>query len=338
MRRTGAAALVLLAVTSAAGAQPGFAPVEITAYPINSFTIANPESGYGTIEFRGGLSLASRNRDFGGFSGLEILPDGRLLAVADTGFWLMAELVEENGWLVGVTAGQIAPILDADGEEANRKSSADAEGLRLTADGNSVIVSFEQDHRLSRYSLADLPLSRPVPIELPRLTGLGGNRGIEAVAIAPVESPLAGAIVIISEEASDGAGGIRGWVVDGPKAGQFSVRRIGQFSITDAAFLPNGDLLILERLFSLSQGIAMRIRRLSADDIRPGATVDGPVILYDDNLFQIDNMEGMALRPQDSGDVIITLISDDNQSLLQRTLLLQFVWREAAAPLPRARP
>ncbi len=88
----------------------------------------------------------------------------------------------------------------------------------------------------------------------------------------------------------------------------------------------------------MSRGIAMRIRRLSADDIRPGATVNGPTILFDDHLFQIDNMEGMALRPQPDGEVIITLLSDDNHSLLQRTLILQFAYRESVPPLPRQRP
>src|SRR5690606_12299796 len=141
--------------------------------------------------------------------------------------------------------------------------------------------------------------------------------------------PLAGAIVIFSEDAGDGRNGLRAWVLDGPLAGEFSIRQDGQFNVTDAAFLPNGDLFVLERLFSLSEGIAMRIRRLSVEDIRPGAMVDGPVILQDDNLFQIDNMEGMALRELPAGGVLITLISDNNHSLLQRNLLLQFIWQES---------
>ena len=78
----------------------------------------------------------------------------------------------------------------------------------------------------------------------------------------------------------------------------------------------------------------MRIRRLAADDIRPGATVDGQMVLFDDHLFQIDNMEGMALRQLPTGEVLITLISDDNHSLLQRNLLLQFVWRETISSQP----
>ncbi|MCW5718890.1 MAG: esterase-like activity of phytase family protein, partial [Bauldia sp.] len=310
MRRLLAAGLLLVATSAVAA--PGWTPVEITARPIEAFTIGQPATLAGTLTFMGGLSLSSPNRDFGGLSSMEFLPDGTVLFVADTGFWLSASLVESAGRLVGIGDGRIAPMLDEAGDEANQKGDADAEGLRLTNDGRSVLVSFEGDHRIMTYPLGDLAFARPVEVPRPTFRGLSGNRGIEAVAVAPVAGPLEGAIVAFSEQALDGNGGIRAWVLGGPREGQFSVRRNGQFDITDAAFLPNGDLFLLERQFSLSAGIAMRIRRLAAADIRPGAMVDGPVVLEDGNLFQIDNMEGIALRPQPDGSVIITVVSDDN--------------------------
>jgi hypothetical protein len=339
MRRIAGASALILLLAADALADPGFVDIEVTATPIETFTIAAPVSGYGEIQFRGGLVLRSPYSYFGAVSGLDITQDGRLLAVTDTGFWLTGTIVEdEDGWLRGLSTVAMAPILDEAGDEANRKSSADAEGLRFDPLTGTVLVSFEQQHRVSRFDAADLGAALPTPVALPALTGLRGNRGIEAVAIAPPGSPLGDAIVILSEDADAGAEGIRGWVVGGPQAGSFFVSRNDQFAITDAAFLPNGDLLILERLFSLSEGIGVRIRRLSADDMRPGRVVDGPVILFDDHLFQIDNMEGMAVRPLPNGEVLITLISDDNHSLLQRTILLQFLWRETIPPEPTPRP
>ena len=62
------------------------------------------------------------------------------------------------------------------------------------------------------------------------------------------------------------------------------------------------------------------------------------MVIQDDHLFQIDNMEGMALRTLPSGDVLITIVSDNNYSLLQRTLMLQFIWRETIPPEPLQRP
>jgi hypothetical protein len=59
-------------------------------------------------------------------------------------------------------------------------------------------------------------------------------------------------------------------------------------------------------------------------DIVPGALVDGPVIFDVDLAYEIDNMEGIANHVALNGDTVITMVSDDNFSLLQRTLLLQF--------------
>jgi hypothetical protein len=40
--------------------------------------------------------------------------------------------------------------------------------------------------------------------------------------------------------------------------------------------------------------------------------------------YQIDNMEGIAVHRPAGGETIITLVSDDNFSVIQRNLLLQF--------------
>jgi len=52
--------------------------------------------------------------------------------------------------------------------------------------------------------------------------------------------------------------------------------------------------------------------------------VDGPELLSADMAYQIDNFEGMAVHRDASGALVLTLVSDDNFSPLQRTLLLQF--------------
>jgi hypothetical protein len=57
--------------------------------------------------------------------------------------------------------------------------------------------------------------------------------------------------------------------------------------------------------------------------IKPGAVLDGPVIFEANLGDQIDNMEGLAVHRSD-GQTVLTLVSDDNLSPLQRTLLLQF--------------
>jgi len=58
--------------------------------------------------------------------------------------------------------------------------------------------------------------------------------------------------------------------------------------------------------------------------IKSGAAVDGAVLIFADMGHQIDNMEGLAVHRAADGAIVLTLISDDNFSALQRTVLLQF--------------
>ena len=68
----------------------------------------------------------------------------------------------------------------------------------------------------------------------------------------------------------------------------------------------------------------MRIRRIPLADIKPDALVDGRSMIEADLGYQIDNMEGIAVHRNARGETIITLVSDDNFSPIQRNLLLQF--------------
>ena len=72
----------------------------------------------------------------------------------------------------------------------------------------------------------------------------------------------------------------------------------------------------------------MRIRRVPLADVKPGATIDGPVLIEADMGYQIDNMEGLSVHRAADGALVLTLISDDNFSFIQRTLLLQFTLAE----------
>jgi hypothetical protein len=150
------------------------------------------------------------------------------------------------------------------------------------------------------------------------------NKGLEALVMVPKGLPLAGTLIAISERGLDPQGNLIAFLVGGKTPGQFAVRRTNNFDVSDAVLLPNGDLLILERKFSWTTGLAVRIRRIPLASVAPGATVDGPVIFDADLGEEVDNMEGIDAHVTPEGDTVLTMISDDNFSLLQRTLLLQF--------------
>ncbi len=330
MRRFGLTGLFfcLLACPPALAAGPGFVPIEVTATPIEQFHRGSSETHFGKLEFRGGLQLTSTDHEFGALSGLDLATDGEtIVAVADTGFWFSGRIVEKDGRLVGLDNARWAPILDAKGKPVVGKKRGDAEGLRLTTrNGKPVaLVSFEQVNNVRLYAGPDYAAARQAEVKLPAtVSGMPRNQGLEAIAVAPAQGPLGGAIVLIAERSLDRAGNDRAWIVGGPLAGSFALTHTDDFDETDAAFLPGGDLVVLERRFDFSSGPAMRIRRIAGSELKPGALVSGEILLEADLSDQIDNMEGLAVKPGPNGETLLLIVSDDNNSIIQRTLLLQF--------------
>jgi hypothetical protein len=129
---------------------------------------------------------------------------------------------------------------------------------------------------------------------------------------------LGGTLIALSERGLDRLGNLRAFLLGGPSPGEFTVKRAGTFDITDAALLPSGDLLILERSFSWSKGLFIQIRRIAIQEVKPGAIVDGPILLEADLAYEIDNLEGLSVHRANDGAAVLTLISDDNFSMLQR--------------------
>jgi hypothetical protein len=336
VRLAAAASIVtVLAGAAAPPPAPGFTPIELTARPITEFLVGEKQTRFGALEFRGGLDLNSPTRDFGSWSGIDFAADGKTLyAIADSGYWLRATLVEKDGALVGIEQAAIAPMLDKNGTRLAGKSNSDAEGLRVVVRNGreTALVSFEQLVAVAQFAAnPDLALARRRDIRLPAfVNNIRRNTGLEALAVAPANGPLAGAVVVIAEKSLDDAGNHRGFILSGPAAGTFTIRRSDDFDVTDATFLPNGDLIVLERHFAFADGLGMRIRRIPGETIRPGALLDGTVLIRSAEFEQIDNMEGIAARVGPNGETLLTLISDDNHSLLQRTILLQF----AIVPVP----
>jgi hypothetical protein len=150
---------------------------------------------------------------------------------------------------------------------------------------------------------------------------LRSNKGLESVAYAPPPSPAAGAIVAIAERPPRGHSNIPAWITG---LGPFEIVPHDGFDVSSARFLPNGDLLLLERRYTPGWGIAMRLRRIDGDALAVGAALDGEYLLDAGMAYQIDNMEGLAVHQDAAGRTILTIVSDDNHSFLQRTLILQF--------------
>ena len=306
-------------------------PIDIEARPIAHFLRPSPNlKRFGNLEFRGGLVLTSPSRDFGGWSGLVMDAGGRsLLAVSDAGSWLTADMVYEGERPARMTNVRLGPLLAANGRSLRGKREQDAESVALL-DGSlargTLLIGFERVHRIGRFEIRDREVRAPAGyLRLPPEAGrMQPNQGIEAVTVLQ-SGPLRGSVVAFAERFTRGSGYHTGWIWIRGEPHRIQLQDIDGFNITDAAGLPDGGLLILERYFRWTEGVKLRIRRLAPGAIVPGARLTGQILLEADSSYEIDNMEGLAVHRGARGETVLSLISDDNfNRLLQRTILLQF--------------
>jgi hypothetical protein len=313
------------AVSQPPAAQPPL-PIDVEARPIPFFdTHDRSHLRFGSLQYRSGLVLSSNFRGFGGLSALRLDAKGeRFISVSDKGMWFTGKIVYRGDAMTGVADVEAAPMLGADGRPLAARGWFDTESIAL--DGPKVYVGIERVNQIVRFDFGkDGTRSRAEVVATPAaVRKLPNNKGLEALVMVPKGLPLAGTLIAISERGLDPDGNLLAFLVGGPTPGQFSIRRSRDLDISDATLLPSGDLLILERKFSLLTGLVVRIRRLSLQSVAPGATIDGPSIFDADLNYEIDNLEGLDAYVGADGATVLTMVSDDNFSLLQRTLLLQF--------------
>lgn len=324
MTRWAAAAAALLL------ASPALADdVTVTATPITSFQNAGLDQPVQGLIFRGGIEMRSAVDTFGGLSAIGFTSqDGRLTMVSDRGNFVSGQLIYDEGdrplSLIGVS---IAPIQNSKGADLPRAFARDAEALAIVPrpNGQSVVrVGFENLTRVADFHLENgVPQGPATEVAIPDwLTATRTNESLEAVCLAPPASPVAGSTLLLTEGVMTGDGAHSGYLLGHNDKGLLSYRSGSGTNPTDCAFLPNGDLLVLERGVALV-AFAARLVRIPADQVRPGNEMQGEV-LFEGVGGDLDNMEGIAVHASPSGEVRVTLISDNNFNDWERNLLLEF--------------
>jgi len=267
----------------------------------------------GAFAYAGGLQLTSPDSSrLHGLSDVFVRPDGSLVAISDDGDRFEARLaLDGDHRLVGLTDARLFALVGEDSQplSSRGKAEADAEGLAVLPDG-SALVSFERDHRILLYP-ADGGPPRPAPAPQ---ADFPENEGMEALAADPASG--ADAYVVGAES------GGRTWTCRLGKACTESARPAlpDEAGLVAVAPLPQGRRAYLFRAFSVLKGVRITLRIVDAH----GETVDEMRLAAP---LTVDNLEGLAAAPQRDGSIRFYLLSDDNFSKLQRTLLLAFDWR-----------
>lgn len=272
----------------------------------------------GPLRSLGGFAIDNARLGAGGLSGIHLDEALVATAIGDRGRWAQARIVLRNGFAAALEPIASGPLNDGSGAPLPRGHVSDAEALARLPDG-TWLVAYERWHRIRAYRRLDGPGAFVDPPE--GLERAPRNGGLESLAVL-----ADGRLLAIAERmAPPGRPALRqGWV-GGPGAwAALSCRPREGFLPVDAAGLPDGGALVLERRFRWHSGFAGRLVRLSAGAIAPGAVLEGSAILHmDGGAVPAENWEGVAALRHE-GRTLVALVADDNHALTQRSLLLLF--------------
>ncbi|MEM1052581.1 MAG: esterase-like activity of phytase family protein [Pseudomonadota bacterium] len=269
----------------------------------------------GDLLYLGGLDIPRMGQNIGGLSGLRWdAQTQQLIAITDDARWVVIKTSEEKNRIHTIEAIETLPMLGLDGEPLAGKEAGDSESVTAAADLGWV-VGFERNHRLLAYRE---PGAEAIGVEIDLIDEFGSiesNRGLEAMAMSIRTQLLCVERVPLPDRPNclvsfDGDELVA--LNASPPAG---IRDRGAVP-TDADILSDGTALVLFRSYSPAQGNTAAIVAYRPDGThREIATFLPPLTL--------DNFEGLAVR-EEADQTYLYIVSDDNFSASQRTLLMKF--------------
>jgi hypothetical protein len=267
----------------------------------------------GDFTWAGGLELTSdQTTRLHGLSDLKVWPDGRLLAVGDQGDLLEAQLVlDYAGRPTGLKNVKLTSVIGDDGQPITSRGQDewDSEGVAELANGDR-LISLEQHDRILFFPRSGGP---PRLAPQPDVKWVS-NAGMEAFAAYPKAGPDAYVVGI------EGSGQTFICRVSASCTPDRTVELKDGYQLTAVEVLSGGRMAYLLRSFDALRGVRIILR------------IVGPKGQVEDQLelarpLTVDNFEGLAAGPSPNGGLRFYLISDDNYSKSQRTLLVAFDWR-----------
>ena len=305
-----------------AHAQAGFwARIEVR---LNAVDIVSGEDRHGAlagVADHRAFRLSSPDPRFGGLSGAVWL-DGRLHVTSDRGTLFRADPVfDDQGLLSDLRNWQAAELRDPEIRHARLDVEALAGGgaQRLT-------IALEDQRTLRILDLAGSAAEMELSGHVTGFRDLGGNEGIEGLCTSPN-----GDLLAFSEGETHGDGRAVSRT-SGEASALLSYRTANGFAVTGADRL-GSTIFVLERRFGILAGWQARVSRFPATSLDADA---GPIVperlVHLHSPVRMDNFEAIAMRKTGDDRPVATLLSDDNFSPLQETLLLDLALADRQSP------
>lgn len=269
----------------------------------------------GVLTYLGGVELTSPDPAFGGFSALHVAGD-RFRLLSDGGSLLQFRMGAD--WQV-----RDPRVTELAGPGTGwEKRDRDTESLAMLP-GGDMLVGYERHNQVWRFDRNLRPVAHAAP---PLMKRWSDNSGAEAMAHMPD-----GSTIVMSEAyLSPGRWGFVALrfpggdpTVAGAKPAIFHYYPPPNFAVSDAAALPDGRLLVLTRSVNFRDYFVARLQVADVRNLKPREGVKGKTVAMFEGPALHDNFEGIALT-REGGRLILWMVSDDNQSMFQRTYLLKF--------------
>ncbi len=323
--------------------------LQVTPIPLHE---VNPKRKIvGELQFVGGFQLDSPDPRFGGLSGVEVLDNGSLLAVSDSGQFVWIDLAPD-----GVTPirARVSPMRNERGELLYGAMDGDAEGLALN-DGIA-LVSFEQNHRVLAFDIGECgasargapiafgPYGLPLPDSFANANlPVGDEDGAEPLALTPDWYLFAGVETKIGALSNLSARPIEAEPDFSMRVGVDAPQFVA-LDILPASFGGGGvRAFMLHRSYISAKDATVKIMET---DYNRYVGPDGSSRWTDgefrerarqrfaetgwrelqklDEFTTVDNFEGLAAKQMPDGRVRLYIVSDDDFSAERRTLLMVF--------------
>lgn len=288
-----------------------------TSKPVPLFPEKPERRTLGTLIYLGGWELNSDDPRFGGISAMHVEND-QAIALSDAGALMRFTLP-------GTSPPQIviASLPDGPGS-ASSKFDRDSESLAIH--GPHAWIGFERHNVVWRYRRKDGRRSAAAAPTAMRYW----PRTMGSEAMVRLSD---GRFLIFAEgpRRPDGTSPMLLFERDPALESSMPVgmhyRAPEGYRITDAAQLPDGRLLFLNRSFTLFGGFTAKLTISDLPKLTAGAVLAGREIADFAPPATVDNLEALSVT-QERGRTILWIASDDNFLALQRTLLLKFALAE----------